>query len=189
MIKKIAPLLLVAVALAVYAPALRAGFVWDDRALILSDPLIRSWRLTWEGFQHFLFTDAAASDFYRPLQRLSYLLDYAAFVFAPAGYHLVSILWHGAAAVALFFFAEELLAFLRMEPARRALDRIFRRADLDGASGAERGGRLCFGSRRSAGGGLWFSRALSRIAHAARDRRAEMGARPSAPASACSRAR
>ena len=32
-----------------------------------------------EGFQHFLFTDAAASDFYRPMQRLSYLVDYAAF--------------------------------------------------------------------------------------------------------------
>jgi protein O-mannosyl-transferase len=120
MSKKIAPLLLFFVALLVYAPALRAGFVWDDRALILGDPLIRSWRLTWEGFQHFLFTDASASDFYRPLQRCSYLLDYAAFVFAPAGYHLVSILWHAAAAVALFFFGEELLAFCRIEPARRA---------------------------------------------------------------------
>ena len=44
---------------AVYAPSLRNGFVWDDTALILRDPLIRSWRLIPEGFQHFLFTDAA----------------------------------------------------------------------------------------------------------------------------------
>lgn len=86
MSKKIAPPLLVLLGLAVYAPALRAGFVWDDRALVLADPLIRSWRLLWEGFQHFLFTDAGGSDFYRPLQRLSYLVDYAAFVFSPAGY-------------------------------------------------------------------------------------------------------
>ena len=117
--KKVAPLLLLALALIVYAPALGNGFVWDDQALILRDPLIRSWRLIGEGFQHFLFTDAAASAFYRPLQRLSYTVDYAAFFQAPFGYHLVSILWHAAAAIALFFFAEEFLALCKMEPARR----------------------------------------------------------------------
>ena len=115
----LAPILLLAAAFVAYAPALRNGFVWDDQALILRDPLIRSWRLIGEGFQHFLFTDAAASDFYRPLQRLSYTFDYAVFFLAPAGYHLVSILWHAAAAVALFFFAEEFLALFNLEPARR----------------------------------------------------------------------
>ena len=102
----LAAIFLVVAALAAYAPALRNGFVWDDQALILRDPLIRSWQLIGEGFQHFLFTDAGASDFYRPLQRLSYTLDYAFFFLSPAGYHLVSILWHAASAVALFFFAE-----------------------------------------------------------------------------------
>ena len=115
----VAPFLLLAAALATYAPALRNGFVWDDQALVLRDPLIRSWRLIWEGFQHFLFTDAAASDFYRPLQRLSYTLDYAAFFVSPIGYHLVSILWHAAAAIALFYFAEEFLGFCKMESGRR----------------------------------------------------------------------
>ena len=108
-----------------YAPALRNGFVWDDHALVLRDPLIRSWRLIWEGFQHFLFTDAAASNFYRPLQRLSYTLDYAAFFVSPFGYHLVSILWHAAAAIALFFLAEEFLARCEMEPARRSVIAFF----------------------------------------------------------------
>ncbi|HXA10274.1 MAG TPA: tetratricopeptide repeat protein [Chthoniobacterales bacterium] len=117
--KKVAPFLLLLLALATYAPALRDGFVWDDQALILADPLIRSWRLIWEGFQHFLFTDAAASDFYRPLQRLSFTVDYAAFFLSPAGYHLVSILWHSAAAIALFYFAEEFLSLGKMEPGRR----------------------------------------------------------------------
>jgi tetratricopeptide (TPR) repeat protein len=115
---KIAPPLLLLLALVAYAPALRAGFVWDDHALVLRDPLIRSWRLIWEGFQHFLFTDAGASDFYRPLQRLTYLIDYAAFVFAPAGYHLVSVLWHAAAGVALFFFAAEFLRFCKIGDGR-----------------------------------------------------------------------
>ncbi|HEY2125102.1 MAG TPA: hypothetical protein VGG94_06525 [Chthoniobacterales bacterium] len=94
---------------AVYAPAARDGFVWDDTALILRDPLIRSWRLIPEGFNHFLFVDATASDFYRPVQRLTYTLEYAAFAFAPAAYHVTNVLLHAAAAVALLFFADELL--------------------------------------------------------------------------------
>src|SRR5438128_2868400 len=109
-VKKIwAALILIAVVFISYAPAVRNGFVWDDTALVLRDPLIRSWRLVPEGFNHFLFVDATASDFYRPFQRLIYTIDYAAFAFRPGPYHFVSILWHATAAIALLFFAEELL--------------------------------------------------------------------------------
>ena len=94
----LAPILLLAAAFVAYAPALRDGFVWDDQALILRDPFIRSWRLIGEGFQHFLFTDAAASDCYSPLPRLSYTFDYAAFFLSPACPHLVTILSPGPAA-------------------------------------------------------------------------------------------
>lgn len=108
--KKPWAILLIAVALlASYAPALRDGFVWDDHALVLRDPLIRSWRLIPEGFQHFLFTDATPSDFYRPIQRLTYTLEYCAFAFRPAIFHLTSLLCHLGAAIAFFFFADELL--------------------------------------------------------------------------------
>ncbi len=103
------------VAAATYAPAVRNGFVWDDTALILRDPLIRSWRLIPEGFNHFLFVDATASNFYRPIQRLSYTLEYAAVAFQPAVYHLTNILLHAAAAIALFFFAEELLLVVALD--------------------------------------------------------------------------
>jgi tetratricopeptide (TPR) repeat protein len=117
--KSIAVLVLVIVACVVYAPAARDGFVWDDTALVLRDPLIRSWRLAAEGFNHFLFVDATPSDFYRPVQRLTYTLDYALFGFGPAGYHVLSVLWHAAAAVALFFFAEELLLAFGLEEQKR----------------------------------------------------------------------
>jgi tetratricopeptide (TPR) repeat protein len=118
-VKKIwAALILIVVVFISYAPAVRNGFVWDDTALILRDPLIRSWRLIPEGFNHFLFVDATASDFYRPIQRLSYTIDYAAFVFRPAPYHLTSVLWHSFAAVALLLFAEELLAIFGIERRR-----------------------------------------------------------------------
>ena len=99
---------------AAYGPALRDGFVWDDTALILRDPLIRSWRLIPEGFNHFLFVDATASDFYRPVQRMVYTIDYAAFSFSPTGYHFTNIVVHAGAAIALLFFAEELLLLFGM---------------------------------------------------------------------------
>src|SRR5205085_1229127 len=57
----------------------------------------------------FLFTDATASDFYRPIQRLTYTLEYAAFGFRAAPYHVTSVLCHLLAVLALFFFARELL--------------------------------------------------------------------------------
>ncbi len=85
-----------------YWPAGGNGFVWDDTALVLRDPLIRSWRLIPEGFRHHLFLDATGADFYRPLQRLSFTLDYALFGFAPRGWHFMSIAIHAAAAVALY---------------------------------------------------------------------------------------
>lgn len=116
-----AVLILLAAVFISYAPALRNGFVWDDTALILRDPLIRSWRLIPEGFNHFLFIDATASDFYRPIQRLTYTIDYAFAGFQPALYHVTSILWHGLAAIAFFFFAEELLVTYKVERARSRL--------------------------------------------------------------------
>jgi tetratricopeptide (TPR) repeat protein len=119
-VKKILPVLfLSALVFGVYAPALRNGFVWDDTALVLRDPFIRSWRLVPEGFQHFLFTDATASDFYRPIQRLTYTLDYAAFAFRPAGYHLTSIVCHLAATLALLLLGDELLGLFGVEERKR----------------------------------------------------------------------
>ncbi|MCA1658014.1 MAG: hypothetical protein LC627_01810, partial [Verrucomicrobiaceae bacterium] len=120
LVKKILPaLFLAALIFGLYAPTLRNDFVWDDTALILRDPLIRSWQLVPEAFQHFLFTDATPSDFYRPVQRLTYLLDYAAYIFQPAGYHVTSILWHIAATLALLLLGGELLELFGVEERKR----------------------------------------------------------------------
>ncbi|MEN3371109.1 MAG: protein O-mannosyl-transferase [Verrucomicrobiota bacterium] len=120
LVKKILPALFLAVLIfGLYAPSLRNDFVWDDTALILRDPLIRSWQLVPEAFQHFLFTDATPSDFYRPVQRLTYLVDYAAYVFQPAGYHVSSILWHIGATLALLLLGGELLELFGVEEQKR----------------------------------------------------------------------
>jgi tetratricopeptide (TPR) repeat protein len=123
--KRFAILLIVLAVFASYAPALRNGFVWDDTALILRDPLIRSWRLIPEGFNHYLFTDATASNFYRPVQRLTYTFDYSIAAFRPTLYHLTSILCHATAAVAWFFLAEELLCFFGVASRKRLLISFF----------------------------------------------------------------
>ena len=121
-VKKIWIVLILPVAvLGVYAPALLDGFVWDDTALILRDPLIRSWRLVTEGFNHFLFIDATPSDFYRPVQRLTYTFDYALVGFQPTFYHAMSVVWHAVAAVALCFFAKEFLSSFGFEPRKRLM--------------------------------------------------------------------
>src|SRR5437763_4695539 len=104
-----------------HAPALRATFVWDDTALVLRDPLIRSWRLIPEGFQHFLFIDATPSNFYRPLQRFTYTLEYWTFAFRPAPYHFTNILLHAASAIAFFAFALTLLKFYGIVDRRSAI--------------------------------------------------------------------
>lgn len=102
-------LLLLAVVL-VYIPTLRNGWVWDDTALVLRDPLIRSPRLLMEGFRHFLFLDATAADFYRPLQRVLYTFDYTLGGFTPWIFHLSSLLVHAGAALAFYAFGKRWLA-------------------------------------------------------------------------------
>ena len=107
--RSVAVVVIIVATFLVYWPALRNGFVWDDTALCFRDPLIRSWRLIPEGFRHFLFLDATASNFYRPLQRLTFTADYQLYAFAhPWGWHLTSIAIHAAAAVALFFLVRKL---------------------------------------------------------------------------------
>jgi protein O-mannosyl-transferase len=119
--RTVAAFLILAAVAATYAPALRDGFVWDDTALVLRDPLIRSWRLIPEGFNHFLFVDATSSDFYRPIQRLTYTLEYIGFGFRPMPYHLSSIICHAASAVTLFFFAQEFLLVYGVDERKRRL--------------------------------------------------------------------
>src|SRR4029434_9172449 len=102
-------LVIIAATFLVYWPASRNGFVWDDTALVLRDPLIRSWRLIPESFRHFLFLDATASNFYRPLQRLTFLAGYAVLKFVTRGYYRTSVYVHIAAAIACFLFFERLL--------------------------------------------------------------------------------
>jgi len=91
---------------------LQAGFVWDDRAIILGNPLIVSWK-------HLpgLFRQPFLGMYYRPVVIASFMADYQLWGFSPWGYHLSNLLLHCANALIVFFLLFRLtqnrrLAFL-----------------------------------------------------------------------------
>lgn len=92
-------LLLAALTLAAYAPVVRNGFITlDDDKGIYANPQVQQ-GLTWETARWAL-TTTEESNWY-PLRRLSHLADVSVFGMWAGGLHLVSALWHAAAAALL----------------------------------------------------------------------------------------
>lgn len=86
----------------VYANTFRNGFVWDDYQLVLQNEYVRDWRHIGKIFASDICPLAEKSAFYRPLQILSYMADYAAWKSNPAGYHLTNLLFHIANGILVF---------------------------------------------------------------------------------------
>jgi tetratricopeptide (TPR) repeat protein len=114
-------LVFLAATLAAYAPALGGSFLWDDNALVKSNLLIRSPLFCLEVFRHTLFD--GNSNFYRPVQTLTFIADYWFWGMNAFGYHLTSILVHGCNAWLLFLVLRRVLPWL-LAPARLRSDVI-----------------------------------------------------------------
>jgi Flp pilus assembly protein TadD len=99
---RLAVALLVGVTFAAYANAFGNAFVWDDLLLIVDNPRIKSWRALPALFTSNLFGGGVLSSYYRPLQGLTYLLDYRLWGLTPAGFHLTATALHAATAVLLY---------------------------------------------------------------------------------------
>jgi tetratricopeptide (TPR) repeat protein len=94
-----APLLLLTGAVfAANVNVLSAGFAWDDRALIIGNSLIRSWRHIPEFFQQ-----SFLGMYYRPVVMASFVADYALWGLRPWGYHLTNLLLHAINTLLAFF--------------------------------------------------------------------------------------
>ena len=93
---------------AVHFPSLQGQLIWDDQYLAHDDPLIKSPLLVLENFRHYLFLDSFSSH-YRPVQNISYIVDYLIWNTDPYGFHLSNVLWHIGSGVLLFLFLEKLL--------------------------------------------------------------------------------
>lgn len=82
-------------ALSIYANSLNCPFIWDDQYLITDNHLITNFKYIPEIFKHHLYySTAGISNFYRPMQTLFLMFDYAFWKTRPFGYHLTSIAFH-----------------------------------------------------------------------------------------------
>jgi tetratricopeptide (TPR) repeat protein len=96
-------------------PALSGQPIWDDDYLVNSNPFIKSPLLILETFRHPLFLDSFSSH-YRPIQNISYCIDYFFWKGDPLGYHLSNLFWHVGSAVLLYFLVHRLLPNLAVRP-------------------------------------------------------------------------
>jgi hypothetical protein len=96
------PFVVVALAAAlVYANTLANGFVWDDHEVVAArvDPVPTSVAAVFAEAD--VVTKSQPAPYYRPLSRLTYLLEARLWGRAPRGYHAVNIVLHAGAAVLL----------------------------------------------------------------------------------------
>src|SRR3954464_10109325 len=90
-------LLLAALPLVAYLPALRAGFIWDDDQHITANQTLRDLhglRLIW--------TDPRATPQYYPIVHTTFWIEHHLWGLQPFGYHLDNVLLHALASVLLW---------------------------------------------------------------------------------------
>ncbi len=96
MVNKVKPAALIIILITVlimYAPVLKAPFIYDDVHLIANNELIASFKYIPKVFNLISRTNAYELPA-RPLQILSYMIDYKSWKLNPSGYHLINILLH-----------------------------------------------------------------------------------------------
>ncbi len=94
-----------------YANILQGTFVWDDEVLVAKNAYIRDFSHLGNIFtENILGGVKRMSAFYRPLQILTYAIDFSVWQLNPFGYHLTNVLLHIAAALAVYLFLLALAA-------------------------------------------------------------------------------
>jgi tetratricopeptide (TPR) repeat protein len=119
--------LLVVIAVIVRAPALQGERIWDDQYLSHDNPFIKSPLLILEAFRHYLFLDSF-SGHYRPVQNISFIVDYFFWNTDEFGFHLTNVLLHVGSGILLYFLLRQLLASLCLRDMQLAVrDRVLKR--------------------------------------------------------------
>lgn len=112
--------LLVACAVLPYANTLLNGFVFDDISQLINNPYVQSFRHLREVFTTTVWSYIGASgatNYYRPMSTLGYMVCYKVFGPHPYGFHLANVVFHAAVVGILFavterIFRDRVLAFL-----------------------------------------------------------------------------
>ncbi|MEI8341882.1 MAG: hypothetical protein WCH43_10160, partial [Verrucomicrobiota bacterium] len=101
-------LLLAVIALALYWPSLSFDFVWDARAVIMTNPYVHGLRHLGEILTlRVMHLDVIDNN--RPVFLLSAMLDWTLWGANPFGYHLTNVLLHALVSVLLFAFLRRLM--------------------------------------------------------------------------------
>jgi hypothetical protein len=108
-------LVVFAAAVLLYLPAIRYGFVQDDRAIIERNPAAHAIPAALAAFDDPFWPHPSSGGMYRPMTILAFALDWSVSGGQPGWLHFMSALWHGLAAV-LFT-----LIFARWAPGLGAL--------------------------------------------------------------------
>lgn len=85
------------VAIVLYLPTIRYGFVQDDRAIIASNPAAHSIGAALRAFDDPYWPPESGAGLYRPATILSYAVDWMLSGGSPGWLHLMNALWHGLA--------------------------------------------------------------------------------------------
>jgi len=116
-------LFLAAATLALYEPSLHHNFVnYDDDVYVTANEHIRE-GLSWSNVRWAL-TDTSTGNWH-PLTLVSHMADVQFFGLAPAGHHLVSILWHTLNVVLLFLLLRKATGYLLRSAILAALFSVF----------------------------------------------------------------
>src|SRR5437867_13189795 len=82
--------------MAVYLPALQAGFIWDDEAWVFGNRVIKAANGLWD-----IWFSTRLPDYF-PLTSTSFWLEWRLWAMHATGYHATNVLLHALAAVLLW---------------------------------------------------------------------------------------
>src|SRR5688500_16813551 len=106
-------ILLIVLSFLTYSSALPGGLVWDDELQIVKNWQIRDVSYIPQAFSSAFWTFAdpeagSQTNFYRPVQTISYILAYQMGGLSPWPYHLINVLFHMLASVVVYLICVEL---------------------------------------------------------------------------------
>src|SRR4051812_48582951 len=88
---------IIALAILAHAPAIRAGFIWDDDAYVTANPYL----LDGSGLQQ-IWLRVGATNIYAPVLFTTLWLEHHLWALNPLGYHAVNIALHACCALLLW---------------------------------------------------------------------------------------
>lgn len=105
-------ILLFFVSLVIYANVLNGDFLLDDTLLIINNDYIKSIKTVPLLFTTMAFNSKLESgyNYYRPMQTLSFAVDYSIWKLNPIGYHMTNILIHTLNAFLIFYLIYSLFS-------------------------------------------------------------------------------